>query len=138
MSLPSERPVPAQLVPLILALAVLATAGLTLGPVFWARPQVPTVTRVALAPVKALPESRAGNGAEPPVYPTTGSVTPLISGRLNLNTATQEQLEALPKVGPSLAQKIIAGRPYHSLADLDRVKGVGESTLNNLRPLVTW
>ena len=115
-----------------LAAGTLLVGGLTLGPVLAPHPQVPTVTRTALPPVQAAVN------AEPPTYPTTASVTPLISGRVDLNTASQEQLEALPKVGPSMAKKIIAGRPYHSLADLDRVKGVGEATLRTLTPLVKW
>lgn len=119
-----------------LASGTLLVGGLTLGPVLAPRPQVPAVTRTALPPVQS-PQSGPASG-EPPTYPTTASVTPLISGRVNLNTATQEQLEALPKVGPALAQKIIAGRPYRSLADLDNVKGVGEATLRELKPLVTW
>lgn len=115
-----------------LAAGTLLVSGLTLGPALLPRPQVPTVTRTALPPVQTPPST------EPPTYPATGSVTPLISGRVDLNTATLEQLEALPKVGPSLAKKIIAGRPYRSLADLDRVKGVGEATLRELAPLVKW
>lgn len=114
-----------------LAAGTLLVGGLTLGPALLPRSQAPTVTRTTLPPVQAP-------SAEPPTYPTTGSVTPLISGRVNLNTATQEQLEALPKVGPALAQSIVAGRPYRSLADLDAVKGVGEATLKELTPLVTW
>lgn len=108
-------------------------AGLTLGPALWPQTRVPVVSRVALPAVVASPVSN-----EPPTYPTTSSVSPLISGRLNLNTATLEQLEALPKVGPALAQRLIEHRPYHSLADLDAVKGVGESTLKTLAPLVTY
>ena len=119
-----------------LAAGTLLVGGLTLGPALLPRPQVPTVTRAALPPVQA-PAQMAAHG-EPPTYPATGSVTPLISGRLNLNAATPEQLEALPGVGPALAKKIIAGRPYRSLADLDRVKGVGEATLRELTPLVNW
>ena len=115
-----------------LASGTLLVGGLTLGPVLAPRPQVPAVTRTPQPPNKAPASS------EPPTYPTTASVTPLISGRVNLNTASQEQLEALPRVGPALAQKIIAGRPYRSLADLDNVKGVGEATLRELKPLVTW
>ena len=113
--------------------AGLALVGaLTLGPALFPRPQVPAVTRVA------LPSVPGASDTEAPVYPTAGSVTPLISGRVNLNTASLEQLEALPKVGPALAQTIVDGRPYHSLADLDRVKGIGEVTLRTLSPLVTW
>ncbi|WP_221088120.1 ComEA family DNA-binding protein [Deinococcus aquaedulcis] len=112
---------------------VLLTAGLSLGPVIWPRAQAPQVTRVALPAPAATAPSR-----EPPTYPATASVQPLISGRLNLNTATTEQLEALPRVGPAVAARIVAGRPYRSLADLDRVKGIGPSALQTLQGLVTF
>ena len=63
------------------------------------------------------------------------------SARVNLNTATQAELEALPGVGPSLAKRIIAARqhqPFRSLADLDRVSGVGPKLLKKLQSHVTW
>lgn len=119
--------------PLLLTAGVLLSAALSLGPALWPRPQAPVVTRVAL-PALGTPAP----SSEPRTYPATASVQPLISGRVNLNTATPEQLEALPKVGPALAAKLIAGRPYRSLADLDRVKGVGPSTLKTLSPLVSF
>lgn len=115
----------------VLGAGVLLVGTLTLGPVLVPRPHAPAVTRVALPP--ALPPTD-----EPPVYASTRSITPLISGRVNVNTATQEQLEALPRVGPSLARAIIAGRPLRSLADLDRIRGVGEATLRLLSPLVSF
>lgn len=55
---------------------------------------------------------------------------------IDLNLATQSQLEALPGVGPKTAAAIIAGRPYGSVDDLLRVKGIGEATLAKLRPYV--
>ncbi|WP_309570873.1 helix-hairpin-helix domain-containing protein [Deinococcus sp.] len=116
---------------LALSVGVLLVGSLALGPALLPHPAVPMVTRAALPP--AAPPS-----SEPPVYAATASITPLISGRVNLNTATQEQLEALPKVGPSMAKKIIAGRPYRSLADFDRIKGVGVATMKLLSPLVTY
>lgn len=118
---------------LALAAGVLLLGGLTLGPALFPSPRVPAVTRQPLPPVAATIPA-----ADPPVYPRTASVQPLISGRLNLNTATTEQLEALPKVGPSMAAQIIRARPLRSLADLDAVKGVGESTLRTLTPLVSF
>ncbi len=56
---------------------------------------------------------------------------------VNLNTATQAELEALPHVGPSLAQKIIAARPFKSVDDLKNVSGIGQSTFDGLKDLVT-
>jgi competence protein ComEA len=117
---------------LALAAGVLLLGGLTLGPALFPSPRVPTVTRQVLAPLAAAPST------EPPVFPRTASVQPLISGRLNLNTATTEQLEALPKVGPSMAALIVKARPLRSMADLDAIKGVGESTLKALTPLVSF
>ena len=120
---------------LALALGTLGVAGLTLGPALWPRPHAPQVMHAAPAPVSA---ADAGAGAGPPTYATTASVRPLISGRVNLNTSTREQLEALPKVGPALAARIEAARPLRSLADLDAIKGVGPAALEQLAPLVRF
>lgn len=62
-------------------------------------------------------------------------------GLLNLNTATVEQLDALPGVGPVLAGRIIEWRTGHgrftSVDELDAVSGIGAKMLANIRPLVT-
>jgi competence protein ComEA len=55
---------------------------------------------------------------------------------VNVNSATQEQLETVPGIGPSLASLIIAGRPYHSVDDLLRISGIGERTLESMRPFM--
>jgi comEA protein len=61
--------------------------------------------------------------------------------KVNLNTATQAELEALPGVGPSLAKRIIAARQqkaFASLDDFDRISGVGSKLLEKLHDRVTW
>jgi len=55
---------------------------------------------------------------------------------VNVNTATEAELEKIPGVGPSLAHEIIRDRPYGKIEDLERVRGIGHYTLNNMRPYV--
>jgi competence protein ComEA len=57
-------------------------------------------------------------------------------GWVNVNTATTAELEALPGIGPVIARRIIEGRPYRSVGELDRVKGIGKKRLEEIRPLV--
>ena len=73
---------------------------------------------------------------------TTALATPNRPAALDLNTATAEELEALPEVGPSLAAAILAYRdangPFTSLDDLDAVDGIGPRLLETLAPLVRF
>lgn len=55
---------------------------------------------------------------------------------VNVNLATQQELETIPGVGPVLAREIIRGRPYDKVEDLNRVKGIGSYTFNSIRPYV--
>lgn len=59
------------------------------------------------------------------------------SGKLDLNTATQEDLDSLDGIGPVLASRIVAYRqengPFRSVDDLKKVSGIGEKTLEKLK-----
>jgi competence protein ComEC len=57
--------------------------------------------------------------------------------RINVSRATQAELEALPGIGPMITRRIIEGRPYRSVDDLGRVKGIGRKRREEIRPLVT-
>ncbi len=60
--------------------------------------------------------------------------------KVNVNTASEAELQKLPRVGPVLAAAIVSARnqkPFVSVDDLRRAKGVGVKTLDSLRPFVT-
>ncbi|MDR6225107.1 helix-hairpin-helix domain-containing protein [Desmospora profundinema] len=63
------------------------------------------------------------------------------AGAVNLNTATQEQLESLNGIGPAKAEAILRHReehgPFSSVDELVQVPGIGEKTLEQLRDQVT-
>ncbi len=54
--------------------------------------------------------------------------------RVNVNLATAEDLAQVPRLGPALAARLIAARPFASLDDLQRVTGIGARSLARLRP----
>jgi competence ComEA-like helix-hairpin-helix protein len=56
---------------------------------------------------------------------------------IDLNTATERELQAIKGIGPVLAARIIAGRPYHTVEDLLRVKGISQTKFEEIRPYVT-
>ncbi len=80
------------------------------------------------APPAAAGESSEGDGEAAP------------AGPLHLNTATAEQLDELPGVGPVTARKIVDYREQHgafsSVDDLDAIPGIGPARLEQLREVV--
>ena len=58
------------------------------------------------------------------------------NAKVDLNTASEKELDSLPGVGTATAKKIIAGRPYSSVDDLSK-SGISASTIKKITPLVT-
>jgi competence protein ComEA len=89
--------------------------------------------------VQVLVPARAGAGAVSPA--TTGSAGKPSAGPVSLSSATVEELDELPGIGPITAEKIVDYRtehgPFGSVDDLDAVPGIGPARLEQLRELVT-
>lgn len=78
-----------------------------------------------------------GTALAPMIPPSSAD---LRSQVINVNTATQKELETLPGIGPKLAERLILTReqqPFSSLEDLMRVPGIGPKTLESLQERVT-
>jgi competence protein ComEA len=86
-------------------------------------------------PAKAAKAAPAATPAAPAEKPAKAA-KPAAAGPVDLNSASQKDLEALPAVGAATAKKIIAGRPYASVADLSKA-GVSAKTIETITPLVT-
>ena len=56
---------------------------------------------------------------------------------INVNTASAADLAELPGIGPKHAEAIIAGRPYKTVDEVVKVKGIGPKTLANIREKIT-
>jgi len=71
-----------------------------------------------------------------PARPVATSSVMEGSLRVNLNTATLTELESIPGIGTLLAQQIVANRPYASVDELTKIRGIGETSLRGLRTYV--
>lgn len=85
-----------------------------------------------LVPEEGAVADPGGGGAGLPGAP---------GGKINLNTATVDQLDSLPGIGPAIAQRIVSHREQHggfrTVDDLQKVSGIGPAKFGSVKDLVT-
>ena len=133
---------------MVLLLAAAAVTAVVLTGLYSARPLEFYQVTVEATPAPAAASSqvqptqeRRGNH---PVEEDTSSEGPqevLVEKSVNLNTATLEELDLLPGVGPAIAQRIIDYREqnsgFYDIEEIMEVSGIGEKTFAKLEPYIT-
>ncbi|MFZ3216131.1 MAG: helix-hairpin-helix domain-containing protein [Candidatus Acidiferrales bacterium] len=95
------------------------------------------VVGLALALMASAPKARANAIAGYVVFPAqSASGAASTADLVDINSASREQLDALPGIGAAYSQKIIDNRPYKAKTDLVRKKVIPQATYNKISKLI--
>ncbi len=86
----------------------------------------------ALTLVSSLAAKPSGSSMAAPAQATK----PMAGEKLDINTATRDQLKALPGIGDAYAQKIIDGRPYRAKNQLVQKKIIPQATYDKIKDVI--
>jgi DNA uptake protein ComE-like DNA-binding protein len=126
---------------LVLVLLLVGAAGGGLAVDHWRRTRpalaewLETLDRAERAPAPSAPRRPARSQTDTPRPPRV--VRERADAPVDVNRASAIELTALPGIGPALAARIVAARPFAEIDELRRVRGLRRATLERLRPLVT-
>jgi competence protein ComEA len=95
----------------------------------------PFVTVGSAVPTQPPAAPVAAPAKAPPAKAQAAKLAP--GQKININTATKEQLDMLPGIGPVKAQAVIEGRPYKKIEDIKKVKGIKEGEFNKIKDVIT-
>ena len=121
---------------------LVAAMGGTWSPASAAPPWSPTRPAAGSPATTATPTStsHAADVSDDPGHSPSKSAHRELTGKVNINTATEDQLMLLPTVGPAKAERIVTWRKknggFKRTADLRHVKGFGYKTFKRLEPFL--
>ncbi len=101
----------------------------------WAENIEPSKTPIASSTTVPSPSLTVPVAAPPAASPpSTSKNKRLFAAKFDINTATEKELKMIPGIGPVMAARIIAARPFRSADDLKKVNGIGDKKYDAIRP----